>query len=201
MNLTEEQFSEMLDELEKKFADDTQFLLDEGWIKTDESEVDGEKIFSVWICPTDKRKYVHQCSMIGSSKWKFAIDKAESNYIKKCGFVDFTVSTTCPELDEEFNKRHASKIGGENDIWDKQIYFIHSQSNRIYSWIEARDIARFGNMQDLPENCLCRKTNEIQKILDEQNIIPRKDMTLYLNFVIEDGEEHFYRFFKIGYSN
>lgn len=78
--------------------------------------------------------------------------------------------------------------------------YIHPVSRRIYSHLEAVEIARFNKMQDIPLEACCRRTYEIQKILEDQKIDPQQDMDLYLDFVTEGKETHFYRFNRVEYK-
>ena len=52
--------------------------------KTDKNEFDGKKVFSVWESP-DGVEYVHQNHLFADHK--LAIDKAESDFIKKFGEI------------------------------------------------------------------------------------------------------------------
>lgn len=175
---------DFLNECKNKFQEDTQFLVDQGWTQTDEKELNDEKVFSVWVSPEGK-KYYHQSHLFGSTNLTSAIDKAESDYIRKCGFKDFTLFEYCPEIVEELNNG-----------WEAYAMYVHP-NGRVYTYVEAVEIARFNNMKDLDSELCCPKTNQIQKIITDNNIIPTENTRLYVDFVLEDKEIHFYKFNKV----
>lgn len=86
----------------QKFQEDTQYLLDNGWIRTDKKEIEGESVFSVWVGP-DGKEYGHQNYLFGGTSWKSAIEKAESDLVHK-NFGVFSFYTAFPELSERMRE-------------------------------------------------------------------------------------------------
>lgn len=186
---------ELLNECAEIFKSDTQFLIDQGWQKTDKTEINGEKVFSVWISPSGE-ECAHQTHLIGGN-FNEAINVAQSELIKKMGFKAFSLRVWCPEFDLESNQR----LHDSEDGWDNKYYAIHPVSHKVYTWMEAVFIARYNEMKDLDETTggICKQTIQIQQIIDEQQIQPQEDMDLYTHFVPENGN-HVHKFHDVKYK-
>lgn len=188
MNLQGKELEDFLQGTADKFQSDTEFLTEHGWTKIEKKELAGEKVFSVWISPIDGKEYGHQNTLIGSNNWTSAIDRAERDLLTAEGWGDFCLGISHSEL---------AQFRDGDERREEWAMFIHPQSKKVYTYLEAVDIARYNNDKDLDEDCLCGRTKEIQAIIDENSIEPKQDMILEVDFVLEDRKDHFYKFISV----
>ena len=178
-NITAEEADKMAEEIDAQNKADQEFLLGQGWIPL--SSETQEIYLERWLSP-EKKEY----------SFNEAILVAEERFLYKNGWKIFSVRTFYPKLKKEVL-----------DDDTTMAMFIHPHY-KVYHWLEAVDIALNHNNKDTEfrgdSPRTCRKTKEIQKIINEQNIFPEEEMLLECNFLPVDGK-YVHEFKSVQFAN
>ena len=185
MHLSPEEMEEFLEESAKEFQKDTQFLVEQGWVKTDKTEIDGKKFFSVWRSP-DGKEYPHQNSMFDAN-YRFAIEVAESDLVKKCGFKKFDVNIDYSYLD---------------DPEPSLLYFyVHPENNYCYDPTTASMMVRYKIKESEVAQSSFKIAQRVNEIIADKNITPTEDVVLTIEAYRDSNtQEILYRYKGIEFK-
>lgn len=176
-NLTSEEFEKFLQECEEYHKENTQFLLDHGWVKKNDS-----KKCNIWISPKGE-ECGHHLGFFGTDT--LAINKAKNDIVLDSGFIQFQVQCFNDE-DEPKNAR-----GTEEPIdW----FFPCIKDGKLYWYDDAVSIAVYGveTEYDLDRWLALKK---ILETLDLANI-KHSDIIKVIEFYNFDTKKYRFEFYN-----
>lgn len=166
MKFSGEELEQFFKELKKEHDKNTEWLIQRGWKKTEEYHAEPNRSLksNVWVSPKGKRA-VHTIDLIAFKHLPQAIDVATRDFLEEKGWKKVTIVKKTPLLDET----------------QRWCHYLHPTSNKVYSFLEAEDIARFNNNDDsLAEECLSPLTNRLNE--DLKDIQVEEENEIHIHF-------------------
>lgn len=184
MNLKGEELDRFIEEIKKEYQNDTKWLLERGWTKTEEIHKENGFESYIWISPNGK-KCVHCTSMVCFEEYPQAIGVEQAEYIKELGWSSICVHHFRPKYSDCEDLDNPIYVEDPDDVWE---YYIHPESGKVYMLIEAVQIARYYNNKEqdfLIENDICGKSKSIQDGLGDTRL--SEDDEICIKFVSQEN--------------
>ena len=172
-SLTGEELEQFLDDAVKTVEDDTAWLRERGWTDTGETHKERGFEAKLWVSPSGK-KAVHCSSMIGFDEYSQDVDVAHGELLTELSWGSIILCQHYEHKDPE--------------EWG---YFAHPESGKVYSFLEAVEIARhYDNSEQAYFNAgngLCGKTEQLQEELGDMRLPDGERLNIQF---IRSGEGH-----------